>query len=84
MIVTVSRTATFALALCATEAEIATLSNVKSMLPLMAKAIKTAKAKLAKRVVLFEAVNMFVSPNWGHGGPLKRMYFCQNWIAPGL
>ena len=81
---TVSRTATFALALSATEAEVATLSNVKSMLPWMAKAVKTAKVKLAKRVVLFEAVNMFISPNWGHCGPSKRMYVCRNWIAPGL
>ncbi len=83
--VTVSKTATLrGWAACAIEASVATLSNFISMLPLTATAIKTAKVKLAKRVVRFEDVNIFISPNWGHCGPLKRMYCRRMGIARAM
>ena len=74
--VTVSRTARLlGCTFCAKDAEVAALSNFINMLPLMATTIKTAKVKLAKREVRFEAVNILISPNFGPLRPVEENVF---------
>ena len=62
MMVTVSNTATLAGCALFTEAiSFATESNIRSMPPLTATIIPTAKAKLARRFVVVEVANIFFS-----------------------